>query len=61
MTADIKAVGNVWNLHYTQGADNGVISLNGRTIELPSNIPTVLAVYDSNVTSTVDVDVIGTH
>ena len=61
MTADIKSIGSVWNLQYDQGMNNGVINVGGNIITMPANIPTVLAVYDSDVSSTVDVDIIGTH
>ena len=61
MTADIKAIGTTWTLQYSQGVNNGVITVGGKKIVLPSTIPTVLAVYDTEASSSIDVDTIGTH
>lgn len=72
MTANLKAIGHVWNLYYTQEANNGTFVINGKTYEIKTNFnefttgraddsQVLLAVYDNNITSKVDVDTIGTH
>ena len=61
MTADIKAGGEIWNLKYDQGKDNGRIEVNGKTYTFTSDdIPTLIAVYsvDSNQE---DVDIKSSH
>lgn len=82
MTANIKAMGDVWNLYYTQSDGdrtkaptahhNGVVKLNNKTYTFNTSFyeyttgelddsQVVLALYDNNTTSEVDVDTISTH
>jgi hypothetical protein len=60
MTADIKAIGEVWNLKYKAGDDNGNITINGNTYQFGSSIPTFIAAYDT-VSSLVDISTQKTH
>lgn len=60
MTADMKAIGDVWNLKYKTGEDNGNITLNGKMYHFGSNIPTFIAAYDT-VSSLVDISTQQTH
>lgn len=72
MTANLKAIGHVWNLYYTQEANNGVFTIGGKKYTINTNfnefttgraddVQVLLAVYDNNITSKVDVETIGTH
>lgn len=72
MTANLKAIGHVWNLYYTQEANNGVFTIGGKRYTINTNfnefttgraddVQVLLAVYDNNITSKVDVETIGTH
>lgn len=60
MTADIKAIGDVWNLKYDAGEDNGNITINGTKYHFGSNLPTFIAAYDT-VSSAVDISTQQTH
>lgn len=60
MTADIKAIGDVWNLKYDAGNDNGNIKINGKSFSFGNNIPTFIAAYDT-VSSLVDISTQNTH
>jgi hypothetical protein len=60
MTADIKAIGDVWNLKYETGEDNGNIKIDGNMYQFGSSIPTFIAAYDT-VSSLVDVSTQHTH
>lgn len=60
MTADIKAIGDVWNLKYKTGDDNGNVTVGGRTYQFGSSIPTFIAAYDT-VSSLVDISTQQTH
>jgi len=60
MTADIKAIGEVWNLKYETGDDNGNISIRGKKYHFGSSIPTFIAAYDT-VSSLVDISTEHTH
>lgn len=61
-TADITALGQVWNLHYDQGADNGIVEIKGKKYDLPQkkDFPTLLAVYGKSV-PVPDFDYMQTH
>ena len=59
MTADIRVIGDVYDLKYSQGKDNGVFYLDGNQYSLGDEIPTLLAIYQGN--STVDYDIRQTH
>ena len=72
MTANIKAIGDVWNLYYTQETHNGVFKIGEKRYSIDSDLyhfttgdvadsQIVLAIYDNNTTSEVDVDTISTH
>lgn len=61
MTAHINVIGNKFSLGYNQGADNGVIDINGKKYTFGDNIPTVLGVYECSTNATVDIDFVGTH
>ena len=67
MTADIYAYGDTFILHYDQGVENGVITINGKKYTFGDNFNgqeikgTVLGVYDADSTSTVDIDIQGSH
>jgi hypothetical protein len=60
MTAKIIAYGDTWTLEYNQGKDNGGAIIGGKTYQFGSDIPNLLAVYDT-AGNTIDVDIIGTH
>ncbi|SHL33944.1 Glycine rich protein [Anaerocolumna jejuensis DSM 15929] len=60
MTADIKAIGDVWNIKYSTGNDNGSIIIDGKTFSFGSNIPTFIAAYDTT-SSLVDISTQNTH
>ena len=61
MTADIRILGSVYDLQYSQKEDNGTIVVNGKTFHFGNEIPTVLAVYDNASSSSVDYDIMQTH
>lgn len=62
MTADIKVLGDVYNLCYSQGTDNGVFrASNGNTFRFSNDIPTLLGVYGIGDTNTPDLDIMQTH
>lgn len=72
MTANIKSMGDIWNLYYTQEANNGVFNIGGKTYRIETDFyeyttgnvddsQVVLAIYENKTTSEVDVDTIGTH
>jgi hypothetical protein len=60
MTADIKAIGDEWNLKYKTGEDNGNITINGTKYHFGSSIPTFIATYDT-VSSLADISTQQTH
>jgi hypothetical protein len=69
MTADIMTIGDVYNLKYSQGDDNGVFVVNGKTFKFGSTVkteagtmqmPTILAIYGVE-SSDVDIDMVQTH
>lgn len=60
MTADIKAIGDEWNLKYSTGNDNGYITADGITYKFDGTIPTFIAAYDTK-SSLVDVSTQHTH
>lgn len=60
MTAKIIAYGDTWTLEYDQGKENGGVILGNKTYQFGSDIPNLLAVYDTTG-NTIDVDIIGTH
>lgn len=60
MTADIRAIGDVYTLKYTQ-PDNGIIKIGGKTYYLPGTLPPVIAVYSAEYTARHDIDIKGTH
>ena len=72
MTANIKAMGDIWNLYYTQEANNGSVKIDNKTFNFDSDLynfttgnksdsQVVIALYDNDTTSEVDVDTISTH
>lgn len=85
MTANIRALGPVWNLYYSQYEDNGTVDIHNKRYTFTtdnflhftnpelydadgtrisndlSNSQVLIAVYNGSDTSTLDVDVIGTH
>ena len=61
MTAHINVIGDKFALGYDQGADNGVIHINGKKYSFDNNIPTVLGVYECSTSATIDIDFVGTH
>ncbi len=60
MTADIKAIGDEWNLKYSTGNDNGYITVDGTTYTFDGTIPTFIAAYDTK-SSLVDISTQHTH
>lgn len=62
-TATITALGDVYNLRYSQGKDNGVFKVGNKTYVFGDEIPTLLAIYGDGkqATSTQDYDIIQTH
>ncbi|WOO37861.1 glycine rich domain-containing protein [Anaerocolumna sp. AGMB13020] len=60
MTADIKAIGDEWNLKYSTGNDNGYITVDGTTYTFDGTIPTFIAAYDTK-SSLVDISIQHTH
>lgn len=60
MTADIKAIGDKWNLKYNSGNDNGYIMIDGSRYNFDNSIPTFIAAYDT-VSSLVDISTQQTH
>lgn len=62
MTADIKVMGLVYNLQYSQGSDNGMYEAqNGRRFCFGDDIPTVIGVYGIGNTTKPDIDIMQTH
>lgn len=76
VTANIRAVGPVWNLYYSQHKNNGKATINGSLYEFntdfteftepngstdESNSQVLIGIYNANSTSTTDVDITGTH
>lgn len=62
MTADIKVLGDTYNLEYRQGKDNGVYrASNGNVFKFGDEIPTLIAVYGIGDTTTPDLDIMQTH
>lgn len=65
LAVDIKAVGELWALHYDQlGIDSVTVTKKGktRTFNLDgTGIPTVLALYDLDTTAYEDVNTQGSH
>lgn len=62
MTADIKVLGDVYNLSYSQGTNNGVFrASNGNTFRFSDDIPTILGIYGIGDTNTPDLDIMQTH
>lgn len=62
MTADIKVLGDTYNLEYSQGSNNGVFKAsNGKTFKFGNEIPTLIGVYGIGDTNTPDLDIMQTH
>lgn len=62
MTADIKVMGSVYNLQYSQGIDNGMYEAqNGHRFCFGDDIPTVIGVYGIGNTTKPDIDIMQTH
>lgn len=76
VTANIRALGPVWNIYYSQNENNGKATLNGSLYEFntdfteytepvgsadKSNSQVLIGIYSSKDTSTKDVDITGTH
>ncbi len=62
MTADIRIIGDVYDLSYSQGGDNGVYRAdNGSVFQFGDDIPTLLGVYGIGNTTTPDIDIMQTH
>ena len=62
MTADIKVLGDTYNLEYSQGGNNGVFKAsNGKTFRFGNEIPTLIGVYGIGDTNTPDLDIMQTH
>lgn len=61
MTAKIIAPGEVWNLRYDQGEDNGVITVDGNTYKFTTDmIPNLIAVYSPS-SNEEDIDLKESH
>lgn len=63
LTIDITAIGDLYNLHYEQGEDNGSFTVNGKTFQFGSSIPTLIGIYGlgKESTNTIDIDTMQSH
>ena len=59
-TASIIAQGDLWTLEYTQPWLSA-ITINGNTYNIGDEIPPIIAVYSSEDSSILDIDIIKTH